>query len=179
MADTVPSAVLMCHAPIVIPSIAGARASQVESSTRAMEQVSNEVLRTAPDVLIVVSPHAPRHPSAWLVASDPRVEGTFAQFGHPDVQAGVPCGEHAASAIVEAAAAHELDCTDAELGSLDAVVPPVLAVPVLVGLPERVADHDDPVEGPPHEEPPVNALEDDHPRTLGNQPAPLHRRPRH
>ncbi|MFW5920792.1 MAG: hypothetical protein ACOCUS_03040 [Polyangiales bacterium] len=119
MSDVIPSAVLMCHAPIVIPDIGGAEAPRCASSTHAMREASRHVVGARPDVVVIASPHAPRHPASWLVAEDPRVGGSFGRFGVPHVGAAVPFAAHAARAIVHAATEAGLSCAGARLGELD------------------------------------------------------------
>lgn len=120
MGESIPTAVLMCHAPIVVPGIAGPReARRCQASTAAMRQAAQRVVAANPDAVVIVSPHAPRHDSAWLVASDPRVEGDFGRFGAPQVAASVPFGRDAASAVLASARRAGLTCQDHVLGPLD------------------------------------------------------------
>lgn len=114
------TSVLMCHAPIVVPGVADPeRAAMCEKTTRAMREAGRHVVATDPDVVVIVSPHAPRHPRSFLVASDPEVAGTFARFGAPAVGARLPFAEDAGRAIARHARELGVPCADAELGALD------------------------------------------------------------
>lgn len=84
-----------------------------------MREVGRRVVGLAPDVTVIVSPHAPRHRRGWLVAEDREVAGSFARFGVPDVGASVPAAPRAGEAIVRAAGRGELPCGSATLGDLD------------------------------------------------------------
>lgn len=86
MSDTIPCAVLMCHAPIVLPEVGGARSEACADTTRAMRDAARRLLAHEPDVLVVLSPHAPRRGSSWGVYGGPILEGSFARFGAPGVQ---------------------------------------------------------------------------------------------
>lgn len=97
------AAVLMCHAPIVIPAIAGPRASQCAGTTAAMQEAARHVAATRPGVVVVVSPHAPRRPGAWGVVAAPALNGDFARFGQPGVRVALPGAPAAARAVVQAA----------------------------------------------------------------------------
>lgn len=98
-------AVLTCHAPIVVPEVGGRRSEQCATTTSAMIQVAERVLAHEPDVLVVLSPHTPRHRTAWAIRSGERLQGTFARFGRPDVGVDLPVAEDAVSALH--AAAHD------------------------------------------------------------------------
>lgn len=51
---------LFCHAPIVVPAVGGRRGEAAARTTAAMAALARGVVQTAPDVVIVVSPHTPR-----------------------------------------------------------------------------------------------------------------------
>jgi AmmeMemoRadiSam system protein A len=73
----------MCHAPIVIPAIGGRRASECIRTTEAMRRVARHVVATS-DLLVLLSPHAPRRPSSFGI-SEGDVQLSFARFGAPHV----------------------------------------------------------------------------------------------
>ncbi len=78
------AAVLMCHAPIVIPAIAGPRALACEATTRAMRRAVEHVMAQTPETVVLVSPHLPRHATAFGWADGPSLMGDFGSFGHPE-----------------------------------------------------------------------------------------------
>lgn len=71
----------MCHAPIVIPQIAGRHAAAVSMSTRAMSAAAAAICASNPELLVVVSPHTPRLHRNFLLAANERLTGSFADFG--------------------------------------------------------------------------------------------------
>ncbi len=81
---------LMCHAPIVIPAIAGERSRQCERTTAAMKRVAFRLVDSTPDVLVVVSPHTPRTSRAWGIVIASRLHGDFGHFGRQDVSLELP-----------------------------------------------------------------------------------------
>lgn len=99
----IPCAVLMCHAPIVIPAIGQARAGQCARTTDAMRRAAARLVAHAPDVLVVVSPHAPRERTRWGVCADAALSGDFGRFGVPEVAAQLPGAPAAADALARAA----------------------------------------------------------------------------
>lgn len=95
-------AVLMCHAPIVIPAIGGPRASECAKTTRAMREIAQRLVQWHPDVLVCLSPHTPRLREAFgLVPGG--VSGSFARFGAPEVRVDLPGDLQAARALLAAA----------------------------------------------------------------------------
>lgn len=93
----------MCHAPIVIPAIAGSRAAQCDATTGAMREVAASIARSQPEVLVIVSPHAPRHPTHWGLADGPRLHGDFGRFGHPGLEVSLPGAPDACARVMETA----------------------------------------------------------------------------
>jgi len=93
----------MCHAPIVIPAIAGARAAQCASTTQAMRTVAASIAARRPDVLVIISPHAPRHPQHWGIADGAALHGDFSRFGQPGVSVDLPGAPAASAKLTEAA----------------------------------------------------------------------------
>ena len=101
-ASGVQSAVLMCHAPIVIPAVAGPRAAECVATTAAMRQAAQRVVDAAPDVLVVLSPHTPRLRRAFGLVRAP-ISGSFVRFGAPEVRVALPTSEAAQQAVLHAA----------------------------------------------------------------------------
>lgn len=118
-------AALMCHAPIVIPAVAGSRGVACAKTTEAMAKVARELVAHEPDVIVVISPHAPRAAHGWAVVHDEEIAGTFARFGRPDVGLKLPGAPHAARGLSRVAAQHGLMVESARGDELDhgALVP--------------------------------------------------------
>ena len=83
-------AVLMCHAPIVIPEIGRERADECASSTQSMIDIANNLVAAAPDLLVVLSPHTPRLEDRFCCVTGDRLSGGFERFGHPQIHAEFP-----------------------------------------------------------------------------------------
>lgn len=80
---------LMCHAPIVHPEVAGAEAARCRHTTRAMRELAERAVQSAPDRLVLVSPHSPRHRerfSAWTG----RHRGDLGRFRAPQLAVDLP-----------------------------------------------------------------------------------------
>jgi MEMO1 family protein len=116
---TIPCAVLMCHAPIVLPDVAGNRARQCGQTTRAMGDVATRLVAHSPDVIVIVSPHAPRHPSAWGVCTESPLRGDFGRFGAEHIGITLPGAPEAAARLSAAAKANKLSVREISADRLD------------------------------------------------------------
>lgn len=99
MSGSICCSVLMCHAPVVVPEVGGETVRECAATTWAMIQISELVVEHEPDVLIILSPYAPRHPGSFGIASDAVVAGDFAEFGAPQVTIELPAARAAAAAL--------------------------------------------------------------------------------
>lgn len=95
-------ATLMCHAPIVIPQVGGPRGVECAATTEGMRAAARNLVDHDPDVVVLISPHAPRHNDAWGVCSAPSLSGDLARFGLPSVGVRVAGCPAAAVALGEA-----------------------------------------------------------------------------
>jgi len=122
---SIPCAALMCHAPIVIPALAGSRGQACSKTTGAMRQVATDVLAHGPEVIVVVSPHAPRAAQSWAVVHDAEIAGTFSRFGRADLGLTLEGAPHAAEALSRVAQQYGLSVEAARGDDLDhgALVP--------------------------------------------------------
>ena len=96
-------AVLMPHAPILVPAIGGARGEAAAASCRALRAAAATVLRGLPETLVVISPHSPRRAGAFGLWADDCLAGSFVQFGAPQVRVSLPNDRRLANALAVAA----------------------------------------------------------------------------
>ena len=96
-------AVLMPHAPILVPAVGGERSGAVEASCRAMRAAATTVTGLDPQTVVVISPHSPRKPGAFGFWTGDHVQGSFAQFNAPHTRVNLPNDPHLINAIVAAA----------------------------------------------------------------------------
>lgn len=102
-------AVLMCHAPIVIPAIAGTRAADCRATTQAMQETARALVAHEPAVIVLISPHAPRRPRSIGITFDATLSGDFARFGHAQVALELPGAPAAAELIAGKARAQGVE----------------------------------------------------------------------
>lgn len=122
---SIPCAALMCHAPIVIPAVGGARGEDCRATTTAMAEAARCLVAQAPDVIVLCSPHTPRSRSAFGVVDGAVVRGDLARFGTPEVRVELPACEDARAALLQAAAEEGVAAERIDPGPLDhgAMVP--------------------------------------------------------
>lgn len=90
------------HPPILVPSVAGSRLAEVGQTRAAMKTVAIDVRCAAPDVAIVISPHAPISPWAMSVCSASKYLGGFEDFGVGSPQFSFEGDQVLASAVRDA-----------------------------------------------------------------------------
>jgi AmmeMemoRadiSam system protein A len=112
-------AVLMCHAPIVVPSIGGLRESNCASTTRAMREAARALVAHEPQLIVLVSPHAPRHERSFGLIGGRELHGSFARFGCPEVDLRFHGSSVAVDAITQAARGYGLSTRDVPGDALD------------------------------------------------------------
>lgn len=100
---SIPCAVLMCHAPIVLPQIAGEDAPLCQVTTEAMHHAARALLAHEPDVIVLVSPHTPRARTRWGISHEETLEGSFVRFGHGELSLCFQGAQRAARALATAA----------------------------------------------------------------------------
>lgn len=96
-------AVLMPHAPVLIPALAAERFSDVAATIAAMRQLARQVVRTRPDTVVLISPHGPRHRDACGVWDGAQLQGDLGRFGAPEIAVTLPNDVALATGIAEQA----------------------------------------------------------------------------
>jgi MEMO1 family protein len=83
-------AVLMPHAPILVPAVGGERMHDADATVSAMHEAAARVVSSSPDALVLVSPHSPRQPKAFGIWSGTSLRGSFEMFGAPETGLELP-----------------------------------------------------------------------------------------
>lgn len=118
-------AVLMCHAPIVIPPIGGDRAPDCAATTAAMETAAQTLQDAQVETVVVVSPHTPRHRQAYGYVVGETLKGDFHTFGIRGYEATFKADAAAAATIARQVERAGLQAAPANVQNLDhgALVP--------------------------------------------------------
>jgi AMMECR1 domain-containing protein/aromatic ring-opening dioxygenase catalytic subunit (LigB family) len=96
-------AVLMCHTPDVIPAVAGHRARQCATTTRAMSDLAVRLCAHAPDVLVLVNSVVPQSAAPWSICGETPLRGDFDAFRAPQVGISLPGAPEAAKRLLSVA----------------------------------------------------------------------------
>ena len=68
------------HPPLLIPEVGGERLEAVANSRRALINLATRMMQSAPEVLVLISPHSPTDLSSFLARSTPKLSGDFREF---------------------------------------------------------------------------------------------------
>jgi MEMO1 family protein len=74
------------HPPVIVPEVGGRQLRVVASTVRAMRALSEEARTLAPDVIVLLSPHAPLQADRMGVGLAARYAGSLRYFGAPQIQ---------------------------------------------------------------------------------------------
>lgn len=93
----------MPHPPIVVPAVGGERVREVQATLDAMRAAGREAAALSPEVIVLLSPHAPLDPERVTVCTASRYAGSLAMFGAPQVRVDLEGDVTLAHAIVHQA----------------------------------------------------------------------------
>ncbi len=68
------------HPPMIVPAIGRGSEKQIEATTRAYEQVAEEIAALAPDTIIITSPHSVMYADYFHLSPGKRARGDFGRF---------------------------------------------------------------------------------------------------
>jgi AmmeMemoRadiSam system protein B len=85
MPDSIVFAGITPHPPLLVPEVGGDRVSAVADSQAALRDFARRLIESAPDTVVLVSPHSPLDPRRFLARSTARLQGDFAEFRSPRV----------------------------------------------------------------------------------------------
>jgi MEMO1 family protein len=90
MAGEVVFAGIAPHPPLLVPDVGGERIERVKASAEALGMFSEQLLKTQPETVVLVSPHSPGDPRRFGAFSSPQLSGDFRQFGAKQVMLSFP-----------------------------------------------------------------------------------------
>ncbi len=73
------------HPPIIIPEVGGSHLQEVEKTVDAMKQLAADLQDVQPDVVVMVSPHAPALREGVGIFTQLELSGNLASFGVPEI----------------------------------------------------------------------------------------------
>ena len=73
------------HPPIMVPEVGRDAIGEVRQSISAMQELTKRLLANKAQTVIVISPHAPLEPYAFVAYQDQELYADFANFRAPTV----------------------------------------------------------------------------------------------
>ncbi|MBA3257494.1 MAG: AmmeMemoRadiSam system protein A [Pyrinomonadaceae bacterium] len=97
------------HPPIMVPEVGRESAAEVRGSIDGMAEFTKRLIASAAETVVLISPHAPLEPHAFVAYQGPLLHGNFAKFRAPAVGFEAPLDEELLQAISEAAAKEDYE----------------------------------------------------------------------
>jgi AmmeMemoRadiSam system protein B len=92
------------HPPIMVPEVGGEAIAQVRGSIEAMAEFTRRLIQSGAETVVLISPHAPLQPQAFVAYQGPALRGTFANFRAPQAEVEFPLNTELLEALVKTAA---------------------------------------------------------------------------
>jgi AmmeMemoRadiSam system protein B len=89
------------HPPIMVPEVGGVVAEEVRGSIDAMRELTERVIASGAQTVVIISPHAPIQAHAFVAYDDPHIHGDFANFRAPHATVDAPLDAELLTAIRE------------------------------------------------------------------------------
>jgi AmmeMemoRadiSam system protein A/AmmeMemoRadiSam system protein B len=97
------------HPPIMVPEVGREAINDVRGSIDAMAKLAKRVIDSEATTLVLISPHAPLEPSAFVAYEGPQLYGDFANFRAPTATVHAQLDETLLNEITEAASEKNLE----------------------------------------------------------------------
>jgi len=79
---------LMPHPPIMVPEVGKGELNKIKSTVQAAEQAAQRLMEHNPHTIVIITPHGPVFQDAAGISVYPRLKGSLAAFGVPEVTLG-------------------------------------------------------------------------------------------
>jgi len=97
------------HPPIMVPEVGQESIAEVRSSIDAMAELAERLTASGAETVVIISPHAPLDPAAFVAYEGPQLYGDFANFRAPTASAHAELDEGLLNEISRAAANQKLE----------------------------------------------------------------------
>ena len=91
------------HPPIMVPEVGRDAIEEVRGSIEAMRDLTERIIKSGAETIVLVSPHAPLDARAFVAYQDAQLYGDFANFRAPEARIEAPLDEEMLGAISRAA----------------------------------------------------------------------------
>jgi len=92
------------HPPIMVPEVGREAIDEVRSSINAMASLTERIIRSGAETIVLISPHAPLEARAFVAYDTPKLYGDFAMFRAPAASVQTELNDELLQAITCAAA---------------------------------------------------------------------------
>jgi len=99
---------LLPHPPIIVPAVGRGRGEECRQTTEACRIFARELLESAPERLVLISPHSPRRAESLGIWDGARLGGDLAAFGAPETHVDLPADIDLADGLREACRSQRL-----------------------------------------------------------------------
>src|SRR5438309_163249 len=107
------------HPPIMVPEVGGAAIAEVRGSIDAMAEMTQRIIASGAETLVLISPHAPLEPYAFVAYQGPQLYGDFANFRGANATVNAELDEELLDAIARVAAKQSYEVLPIEGYNLD------------------------------------------------------------
>lgn len=107
------------HPPIMVPEVGGEAIAQVRGSIEAMAELTRRIIANKAETVVLISPHAPLHPRAFVAYQGPALQGDFANFRAPQTEVNFPLDTELLEDLVDTAAEDGFEIVDSQNYDLD------------------------------------------------------------
>lgn len=97
------------HPPIMVPEVGREASAEVRGSIEAMRELTERLIESGAETIVLVSPHAPLEARAFVAYEDAQLYGDFANFRAPETRVEAPLDEEMLGAISLAAAEQDYE----------------------------------------------------------------------
>ena len=77
---SIQAAFMVPHPPMIVPAVGRGSEAQIEETTRAYEQVADEIAAIKPETIVITSPHSVMYSDYFHISPGRRAKGSFADF---------------------------------------------------------------------------------------------------
>ena len=107
------------HPPIMVPEVGGATSAEVRGSINAMAELTQRIIESGAETVVLISPHAPLDARAFVAYHSPKLSGDFANFRAPNARVDFPFDAGMLEAITTSAAEDNYEVLNLEDQALD------------------------------------------------------------
>jgi AmmeMemoRadiSam system protein B len=107
------------HPPIMVPEVGGDAIAQVRGSIEAMAEFTRRVIQSGAETVVLISPHAPLHPEAFVAYQGRALHGSFKNFRAPQTEVEFPLNTMLLDTLIKTSAEDGYEIVGLENYELD------------------------------------------------------------